>query len=226
MKFNEHYFLEKTLINEMEILLVEENIDKVFIARLMDYLEKNITFQYGSLDNNVYNEIRKVFPSLSNDTIKKIKKKIHDIIIKGKNKCLYNIKNRIEKIDVVDDEVKTETKQQIKELSMLTKQQGVSSEEAFEYSSDADRIKISFNLLQKFLDRFGFNTNPRLINSSSEEDRASIPLIPQIHASGFDTILVKQMIEEIKEHNFVEHVEIDENKKTLNIYFLKHIIFY
>ena len=105
MNFSEHYFKEddaKKFANEV-ILMVEEEtasveIDPAFISGLSNYLEKCFP-AYGNFDVAVGNEIRKYMKG-DNSYVKKIKKRIHEIINKCKSKFLHDVTNRTEKIKV------------------------------------------------------------------------------------------------------------------------------
>ena len=104
MKFSEHYFKEEisSMIKEVTLIIEEESasieIDKTFISRLSNYLEKKFP-AYGDFDVAIGNEIRK-FMKGDNSYVLKVKTRIHDIINKGKAKFLHDIVNKTGKIKV------------------------------------------------------------------------------------------------------------------------------
>jgi len=105
MKFAEHYFKEdaaKSFAKEV-ILMVEEEtssteIDPAFISGLANYLEKRFP-TYGDFDVAIGNEIRKYMKG-DNSYVKKIKKRIHEIISKCKSRFLHDVTNKTEKIKI------------------------------------------------------------------------------------------------------------------------------
>lgn len=108
MNFSNFYYTEdKQFINEVRELLTEEEIDPSFVTKLINHLEKFTHLPYGDLDVAVYNELRKTVKG-DNEQIKRLKKKVHDIIIKAKNKFLSNVQNKIEKITVTPKAEQTE----------------------------------------------------------------------------------------------------------------------
>lgn len=109
MKFTQHYFNESNkdffieeVQKELSLLVEEESasveIDPNFVARLVNYLEQKFP-NYGEFDIQVANEIRKHMLG-DNSYVKKVKKRIHEIINKCKNKFLHDITNKVEKIKV------------------------------------------------------------------------------------------------------------------------------
>lgn len=105
MKFAEHYFKEsdaKAFANEVRLILEEESpsigIDPAFVAGMCNYLEKCFP-NYGDFDVAVGNEIRKYMKG-DNSYVKKVKKRIHEIINKSKSKFLHDVGNRVEKIKI------------------------------------------------------------------------------------------------------------------------------
>ena len=109
LDFNDFYFNEqiketflKEVQKELNLLNEEESvsvqIDPNFVARLANYLEQKFP-NYGEFDIQVANEIRKHMMG-DNSYVKKIKKRIHEIINKCKSKFLHDITNRVEKIKV------------------------------------------------------------------------------------------------------------------------------
>jgi len=105
MKFTEYYFREseaKQFANEVRIILEDESpsigIDSAFIAGMCNYLEKCFP-NYGDFDVAVGNEIRKHMVG-DNSYVKKVKKRIHEIITKAKSKFLHDVYNKVEKIKI------------------------------------------------------------------------------------------------------------------------------
>ena len=113
MDFQEYYFSDdnkelflnyvKEEMQEIQIL-AEDEVNSVvippdFISRLLNHLEKCFP-NYGQFDQQVGNEIRK-FSVGDNSYIKKLKKRIHEIIIKAKHKYLTTIGARVEKIKII-----------------------------------------------------------------------------------------------------------------------------
>lgn len=105
MKFTEYYFREseaKQFANEVRIILEDESpsigIDSAFIAGMCNYLEKRFP-NYGDFDVAVGNEIRKYMKG-DNSYVKKVKKRIHEIITKAKGKFLHDVYNKVEKIKI------------------------------------------------------------------------------------------------------------------------------
>jgi hypothetical protein len=105
MKFVEHYFTEdiaKQFAKEVCLIFEEESasvgIDQSFISGLTNYLEKRFP-TYGDFDLAVGNEIRKYMKG-DNSYVKKVKKRIHEIINKCKSRFLHDITNKVEKINI------------------------------------------------------------------------------------------------------------------------------
>lgn len=106
MNFSQYYFtdneLKEQFLNEVSLLLKEDedtnNIDPIFVSRLMNYLEK-VFPSYGSFDGAVGKELIKYVKG-DQKHIKKIKKKIHDIISKARVKFLDTVQNKIERVSV------------------------------------------------------------------------------------------------------------------------------
>lgn len=109
LNFNKFYYDDqtvKTFIEEAKKqlnLLVEEEsasvqIDSNFVARLVNYLEQKFP-NYGEFDIQVANEIRKHMVGDSG-YVKKVKKRIHEIINKCKHKFLHDVTNKVEKIKI------------------------------------------------------------------------------------------------------------------------------
>jgi hypothetical protein len=85
-------------------LFLKENeemvsLDPKFISRLTDYIDKLFP-NYGTFDSNIDAEIRKVMKTGDGKDVKKIKIKIHSILMKCKNKLLHTLKNKVENIKV------------------------------------------------------------------------------------------------------------------------------
>jgi len=89
----------KSVLTEEEENYNVDNIDPKFISRLLNYVDSKCFFSYGDFDVAVGNEIRKYMKG-DNSYVKKVKKRIHDIINKARNKFLMDVSNKIEKIKV------------------------------------------------------------------------------------------------------------------------------
>jgi hypothetical protein len=105
VNFQEYYFKEddaKAFVNEVMLILEEESdsigLNPAFIAGMSNYLEKCFP-SYGNFDVAVGNEIRKYMKG-DNSYVKKVKKRIHEIINKCKGRFLHDVINRTEKIKV------------------------------------------------------------------------------------------------------------------------------
>lgn len=109
LDFNKFYFNEQNkeafieeAKKELNLLVEEESasvqIDPNFVARLANYLEQKFP-NYGEFDIQVANEIRKHMKG-DNSYVKKVKKRIHEIINKCKAKFLHDLTNKVEKIKV------------------------------------------------------------------------------------------------------------------------------
>jgi len=105
MNFAEHYFNEdnaRAFASEVMPLIEQEaasiGIDPAFTTGLANYLEKRFP-TYGDFDVAIGNEIRKYMKG-DNSYVKKVKKRIHEIIQKCKNRFLHDITNKVEKIKV------------------------------------------------------------------------------------------------------------------------------
>jgi len=104
MNFSEHYFIEDAKAFTKEVMLIVEEetasvgLDPAFVAGLSNYLEKCFP-SYGDFDVAVGNEIRKYMKG-DNSYVKKVKKRIHEIINKCKSRFLHDLTNKVEKIKV------------------------------------------------------------------------------------------------------------------------------
>jgi hypothetical protein len=94
-------------LKEMNYQLSEEEnkdvpmdfISREFIIKLVNYIDSRFP-QYGGFDNDIYNEIRKYMDETDSKQVKKIKEKVHNIVIKEKVKFLKRIQNSVEKLQV------------------------------------------------------------------------------------------------------------------------------
>lgn len=88
---------------ELDMLLKENEetvaLDSKFITRLINYID-GVFPSYGDLDSNINNELRKVMKVGDGTDVKKVKKKIHNILMKCKAKLLHTLKDKAEKIQV------------------------------------------------------------------------------------------------------------------------------
>jgi hypothetical protein len=105
LNFQEHYFSDSmefiALVNRM---LKEEDdftasLNPQFVSRLSNYLEKGFP-SFGDFNTAVGVELRKYMQG-DNDQIRKMQRKIHNIINKAKEKFLHGIQAKCEKILVV-----------------------------------------------------------------------------------------------------------------------------
>lgn len=113
MRFPDYYFDDSMrfidLVNKM---LKEEaeftaSLDPVFITRLSNYLEKSFP-SFGDFNMAVGVELRKFMKGDENQ-LRKMQKKIHNIITKAKDKFLQNIQAKCDKIQVVPKEKVTKS---------------------------------------------------------------------------------------------------------------------
>jgi len=100
IKFSQYYLVEgiEDLIKENE---EKESLNREFILKMMNYLD-GLFPSYGKFDGSINNELQKYMRSGENGKdIRRIKKRIHDILQKAKNKMLGSIQAKVEKIQVV-----------------------------------------------------------------------------------------------------------------------------
>jgi hypothetical protein len=75
-------------------------VNKEFIIKLANYLDKKLTLEYGTFDDQIGNEVRKYMDESDNKVVKKVKEKIHKIILDEKRKFLRKIQTRMERFRV------------------------------------------------------------------------------------------------------------------------------
>lgn len=78
----------------------EVPINREFVVKLTNYLDKLLTLEFGTTDNNIYNEIRKFCDERDPKVVKKIKERIHKIILDEKRKYLKRIQTKMEMLKV------------------------------------------------------------------------------------------------------------------------------
>ncbi|MEM4260961.1 MAG: hypothetical protein QXG00_07005 [Candidatus Woesearchaeota archaeon] len=87
-----------------EITPPKENetfIDKRFVVRLVDYVDSKINLPaFGSFDDAILNEIRKVMDESDNKLVLRTKQRIHKIILDEKKKFLEKIQRRVGNLKV------------------------------------------------------------------------------------------------------------------------------
>ena len=76
-----------------------EPVDNKFTIALCNYLE-TIFPKYGTFDDQILNEIRKYMDETDSKVVRKTKEKIHNIILKEKEKLLKRIQHRMENVKV------------------------------------------------------------------------------------------------------------------------------
>jgi hypothetical protein len=93
-------YLKERLIIEELILLEDEvetkPLDKKFIIKLMNYLE-SLFPSYGDFDNSMSVELSKYVKGDIKD-IRKLKKRIHEIILRLKHKLIRDTQTKVEKL--------------------------------------------------------------------------------------------------------------------------------
>lgn len=95
---------------ERELILEaaqKEELNKKFIVKLMNYLE-SIFPDYGQFSQNMTTELKahmKIGTEEKAKELKKVRKKIHEIITKEKMRFLNNVQNKVERIQVTGDEI-------------------------------------------------------------------------------------------------------------------------
>lgn len=77
-----------------------ELISKDFAVKLTNYLDKKLDLEFGTFDTAVCNEIRKYMDESDNKVVKKVKEKIHKIIVKEKHDFLKRVQNKMERLRV------------------------------------------------------------------------------------------------------------------------------
>jgi hypothetical protein len=75
-------------------------VDKDFIIKLANHLDKKLTLEYGTLDDQIYNEIRNYMDQSDNKKVKQVKERIHKIILDEKRKFLKKIQTRMERLQI------------------------------------------------------------------------------------------------------------------------------
>ena len=75
-------------------------VNKEFIIKLANYLDKKLTLEFGTFDDQIGNEVRKYMDESDNKVVKKVKEKIHKIILDEKRKFLRKIQTRMERFKV------------------------------------------------------------------------------------------------------------------------------
>lgn len=73
----------------------EIKIDNSFVIKLINHLDRKFALEYGTLDDQIYNEIRQFLNGIDNKTILKVKERIHKIIKDEKDKLLKRIQRRV-----------------------------------------------------------------------------------------------------------------------------------
>lgn len=101
MKFKK-YLQERLILDEL--LLLEDEVekkplDKKFIIKLMNYLE-NLFPSYGDFDNNMSIELSKYVKGELKD-VRKLKKRIHEIILRLKHKLIRDTQTKVEKLTAI-----------------------------------------------------------------------------------------------------------------------------
>ena len=74
-------------------------LDPKFLTGLLSFLEKRLP-DYSSFNEALGAELLKYVDNSDMDKVRKIKKKIHDIIMKEQIKFFERVRNRVERIDV------------------------------------------------------------------------------------------------------------------------------
>lgn len=110
-------------------------------------------------------------------------------------------------------------------ISNIKNKVGITSEEVFAYSSEADKIYFHVHKLPDYLRKFGLTTDIKNIKVSPAGNIVQVPIDSEIHGGGLNTDIIKKMIEDLETNTFVGkgNVTIDDNLKTLNIEFTKNI---
>lgn len=99
----------------------------------------------------------------------------------------------------------------------------ITPEEIFEYSADVDRINIYRFKMVDFFARFGLDIKPINIKQI-DNDTILVPTTYQIHGGSITTRMLEKFKNEIKENQFVDTVNYDENTGDIVITFLKYIM--
>jgi hypothetical protein len=113
MKFNDYYYQDPlefvSMVNDMlkEDIEFTSSLDPIFIARLSNYLEKRFP-SFGDFNTAIGLELRK-YMSGDNNQIKKMQRKIHNVINKAKEKFLHSIEDKCNKIRAVPTDNITDT---------------------------------------------------------------------------------------------------------------------
>lgn len=110
MDFTEYYFSEenkelflKYVSEELNVLKEDVNITSVnipteFVSKLLSHLESRFP-DFGTLDGAMAIELRKHVLG-DNSYVRSIRKRIHEIINKAKQKFLHTLSNKIEALKV------------------------------------------------------------------------------------------------------------------------------
>jgi hypothetical protein len=108
-------FQDVNTTQRINILLKENEdmntLDPKFITRLINYIDKLFP-SYGNLDHNISIELKSIMDNKDTKDIQKVKKKIHNILMKCKSKLLTRVKDQVEKISIgpkQNEEPKEET---------------------------------------------------------------------------------------------------------------------
>ena len=82
---------------------VESNkvpLDNKFIVSLVNHLDEKLKLEFGSFDSAICNEVRKYMDESDGKEVKKVKERIHKIILDEKRKFLKRIQTRMEQFKV------------------------------------------------------------------------------------------------------------------------------
>jgi len=93
------YLKERLIIEELTLLEDEvetKPLDKKFIIKLMNYLE-SLFPSYGDFDNSMSVELSKYVKGDIKD-VRKLKKRIHEIILRLKHKLIRDTQTKVEKL--------------------------------------------------------------------------------------------------------------------------------
>ena len=90
-------FLDKMERELLEEAMKIQSLDSKFVTKLMNYLE-SVFPSYGEFSQNINTELKKVVPVGDEEKMKefgKVKKKIHDIVTKAKQKFLNDVEKKV-----------------------------------------------------------------------------------------------------------------------------------